>query len=112
MLMWGSVPSSAVLLRPPPDSGLTLSLVAGSLLFPSLWEVFAAGPACLSMALPCGLSSCRRQDSAGLPSPGVQQPGCSVPCVWPEAVCVYRLCVFPAMYKVPRSGLRVTGTGL
>lgn len=64
------------------------------------------------MALPGGLSSCRRQDSPGLSSPGVEQPGCSVPCVCGLKLCVYRLCVFPAMHKAPRSGLRVTGTGL
>lgn len=93
MLMRGSMPSLAVLLRPARNSGLTGSLAAGSLVLPPLCEVFAAGCACLTVALPGGLSSCSRQDSSGLSSPSVQQPGCSVPCVWPEAVCVQAVCV-------------------
>lgn len=87
MLMQGFVPSPTVLLRAPP------SLVAGWLVLPLLWEVFAAGPACLSVALPSGLNSCRSRDSPGLSSQSVLQSGCPVPCVWPEGGCVQAACV-------------------
>lgn len=55
MVTQGSVPSPAVLLRASPDSG------QGHWFLPSLGEVLAADPACLSTALPGG-----RQGSPGL----------------------------------------------
>lgn len=74
MVTQGSVPSPAVLLRASPDLG------QGHWFLPSLGEVLAADPVCLSTALPGGLGT------AGGRAPLVSQV--QQPCVlWPEAVC-------------------------
>lgn len=97
------MPSSAALLRASPQ--LRADQQAGGRVAGSY---FAVGGLCrrslqqflLAWARLCTVG-CRRNDSPGLLSPSVQQPGCSVLCVWPEAVCAQDVCVPCSAYKSP-----------